>query len=438
MVGMINVTMDKTENRTANDGEELSVFATATLDVALVRQDFPILEELVNGQPVVYLDSTASSLRPEAVVNSMLAYYHKYNANIHRGVYKFSEEATRLYEKAHVKVAHFINAPSAKEVIFTRNTTESLNLIAYSWGRANIHAGDEILSTVMEHHSNIVPWQVLAAEKGAKVRYIPLTADGKLDLSNIDELINERTKLVTITHVSNVLGTINPIVGLARKAHAVGAIMVVDAAQSVPHLRVDVQALECDFLAFSGHKMCGPTGIGVLWGKRELLQAMPPFLTGGDMIRTVELGGSTWNDLPWKFEAGTPAIAEGIGIGAAVDYLLQNGMDAIRHHELEITRYALGQLREVPELTIYGPGKAEERGGVIAFNLGDIHPHDLATSLDRDGIAVRAGHHCCQPLADYLDVTATTRASFYLYNTFEEVDKLVDSLYKARRIFKLD
>jgi cysteine desulfurase/selenocysteine lyase len=422
----------------APTSDDLTVFASATLDLASIRNDFPILEEQVNGKPVVYLDSTASSLRPEQVIGSMLDYYHTCNANIHRGVYKFSEEATHRYEKAHVKVAHFINAPSAKEIIFTRNTTESLNLIAYSWGRANIQAGDEIVSTVMEHHSNIVPWQLLTAEKGATLRYIPLTPDGHLDLSNLDQLINERTKLVTVTHVSNLLGTINPITEIARKAHAVGAIMVVDAAQSVPHLAVDVQALECDFLAFSGHKMCGPTGIGVLWGKRALLQAMPPFLTGGDMIRNVTLEGSSWNDLPWKFEAGTPAIAEGIGLGAAIDYLQLHGMDAIRKHELEITRYALGQLREVPDLTIYGPTKAEERGGVISFNLADIHPHDLATLLDREGIAVRAGHHCCQPLTEFLDVTATTRASFYLYNTLEEVDKLEEALYKARRIFKLD
>lgn len=418
--------------------EEVSAFATDKLDIVRVRQDFPILQEQVNGKQVVYLDSTASSLRPEPVVQSMLDYYHQCNANIHRGVYKFSEEATHRYEKAHVKVAHFINAYSPKEVIFTRNTTESLNLIAYSWGRANIKEGDEIVSTVMEHHSNIVPWQLLAAEKGATVRYIPLTPDGKLDLTNIDSLINERTKLVTVTHVSNVLGTINPITELARKAHAVGALMAVDGAQSAPHMTIDVQALECDFFVFSGHKMCGPTGIGVLWGKREILQAMPPFLTGGDMIRNVSLEGSTWNDLPWKFEAGTPAIAEGIGIGAAVDYLQFWGIDAIRHHEIEITRYALGQLREIPDLTIYGPKKAEERGGVVSFNLADIHPHDLATILDREGIAVRAGHHCCQPLIESLDVTATTRASFYLYNDFDEVDKLTEALYKARRIFKLD
>ncbi len=410
---------------------------TRPFDIQSIRRDFPILEELVNGKPVVYLDSTASSLRPEPVIEAMLEYYHKSNANIHRGVYRWSDEATFKYERAHGKVAWLLNAKSRKEIIFTRNATEALNLIAFTWGKVNIKAGDEIVSTIMEHHSNIVPWQQLAAEKGATVRYIGITEDGKLDLSNIDEIINEKTKLVAVTHMSNVLGTINPIIELTKKAHAVGAIMVVDAAQSVPHMPVDVQALDADFLAFSGHKMCGPTGIGVLWGKRELLEAMPPFMTGGDMIRSVTLEGSTWNELPWKFEAGTPAIAEGIGLGAAVDYLQAFGMPALRSHEIEITRYALGQIREIPDITIFGPRKAEEKGGVISFNLGDVHPHDLATMLDREGIAVRAGNHCAMPLTDYLDVPATTRASFYLYNTFEEVDKLVDALHKARRIFKL-
>ncbi|MEI7556941.1 cysteine desulfurase [Candidatus Chlorohelix sp.] len=406
-------------------------------DIPEIRRDFPILQELTNGKPSVYLDSTASSLRPEQVVGSMLDYYHKCNANIHRGVYRWSEEATFKYERAHGKVKWFLNARSHKEIIFTRNTTESINLVAHTWGRANIKEGDEIVSTVMEHHSNIVPWQMLAQEKGAKVRYIKVNEEGKLDLSNIDEIINKKTKLVAVTHMSNVLGTINPVAELAKKAHAVGALILVDAAQSVPHLPVDVQALDIDFLAFSGHKMCGPTGIGVLWARRHLLEAMPPFLTGGDMIRSVTLEGSTWNDLPWKFEAGTPAIAEGIGLGAAVDYLASFGMDKIRAHEIEITRYALGQLREVPDLHIYGPRKAEERGGVVAFNLGEVHPHDLATMLDRDGIAVRAGHHCAQPLHDFLDLPATTRASFYIYNTLEEVDKLVESLYRIRKVFKL-
>lgn len=410
---------------------------TKLLDVAEIRKDFPILAELVNGKTVTYLDSTASSLRPEPVINAMLEYYHKFNANIHRGVYKWSDEATHKYEAAHVKVARFINAATPKEIIFTRNATEAINLVAYSWGRTNIKAGDEIVTTVMEHHANIVPWQQLAAEKGAKLRYIMMTPDFKLDLSNIDEIINSKTKLVAVTQMSNVVGTINPVEMLAEKAHAVGAILVLDAAQSVPHMPVNVQTLGADFLAFSGHKMCAPTGIGVLWGKRALLEAMPPFLTGGDMIRSVTLEGSTWNDLPWKFEAGTPAIAEGIGLGAAIDYLNQFGMEAIRHHEVEISRYAVGQLSEVPDLTIFGPRKAEERGAAISFNLGDVHPHDLATFLDREGIAVRAGNHCAQPLTEFMNQSATTRASFYLYNTLEEVDSLVDALHKARKVFHL-
>lgn len=420
-----------------NKGVSQSLDLSGGLDVAAIRQDFPILEEMVNGKMVAYLDNGASSLRPEQMIQSMLDYFHKYNANIHRGVYRWSEEATRHYERAHVKVAKFINASTAKEVIFTRNTSESLNLVAYSWGRANVREGDEIVSTVMEHHSNIVPWQVLAAEKGAKLRYFSITPEGYLDLSQLDELINEKTKLVALTHMSNVLGTINPIEEVVKRAHAVGAVVVVDGAQSVPHMPVDVQALGCDFLAFSGHKMCGPTGIGVLWGKREILEAMPPFLTGGDMIRDVTLERSTWNDLPWKFEAGTPSIAEGIGLGAAVDYLQKLGMDKVRAHEIEMTRYALAHIKEVPDIILYGPKKAEEKGGIISFNLGDIHPHDLATLLDREGVAVRAGHHCCQPLIDKLNVAATTRASFYIYNTPEEVDQLVDALYKARQVFKL-
>ncbi len=407
------------------------------LDVAAIRRDFPILEELVNGRKVAYLDNGASSLRPEPVIESMLEYYHKYNANIHRGVYRWSEEATRLYERAHVKVAKFINAKSPKEVIFTRNTTEGLNLVAYSYGRHFVNQGDEIVTTVMEHHSNLVPWQILAAERGAKLRFFPITPDGFLDLSQAQVIINEKTKIVALTHMSNVLGTINPVEEIVKLAHTVGAVVVVDAAQSVPHMPVDVQALGCDFFAFSGHKMLGPTGIGVLWGQRELLEKMPPFLSGGDMIRDVTLEKSTWNDLPWKFEAGTPSIAEGIGLGAAVDYLQKLDMKKVRSHEIELTRYALGQIKEVPDIKIYGPQKAEEKGGIISFNLADIHPHDLATILDNEGIAVRAGHHCCQPLIEKLDAPATTRASFYVYNTVEEIDQFINALYKARQIFKV-
>lgn len=407
------------------------------LDVAAIRRDFPILEDEAHGKKVAYLDNGASSLRPEPVVNAMLDYYHKYNANIHRGVYRWCEEATRGYEGAHKKVARFINA-NPREVIFTRNTTESINLVAYSWGRHNIKKGDVIVTTVVEHHSNLVPWQQLASEKEATLRHIPITADGRYDLTNLEQIIDERTKLVAFSHMSNVLGTIAPVETLVKRAKEVGATVVIDGAQSVPHMPVDVQALGADFYAFSGHKMCGPTGIGVLWGRKELLEVMPPFLTGGDMIRDVQLTESTWNDLPWKFEAGTPAIAEGIGLGAAVDYLSKLGMEKVRQHEIELTRYALSQMTQIPDLQIYGPLEAEARGGIISFNLGEVHPHDLATLLDREAIAVRAGHHCCQPLIESLGLTATTRASFYIYNTPEEVDRLVAALHKARKVFKLD
>jgi cysteine desulfurase / selenocysteine lyase len=406
------------------------------LDVARIRADFPILEEESYGKKVAYLDNGATSLRPEPVIESMLNYYRKFNANIHRGVYRWSEEATRQYENAHRKVAKFINA-SPREVIFVRDTTEGLNLVAYSWGRTFVKEGDEIVSTVMEHHSNLVPWQQLAQATGSKLRHLQISPNGTLDLSNLNSVINERTKLVAVTHMSNVLGTISPVETIVRRAKEVGAVVVLDGAQSVPHMPVDVQALGIDFLAFSGHKMLGPTGIGVLWGRRELLQEMPPFLTGGDMIRDVQLDDSTWNDLPWKFEAGTPAIAEGIGLGAAVDYLTNLGMDKIRQHEIELTRYALSQMVNIPDLTIYGPIDAEARGGIISFNLGEVHPHDLATFLDREAIAVRAGHHCCQPLIEKLDTTATTRASFYIYNTAAEVDRLVEALHKARKVFRL-
>jgi cysteine desulfurase/selenocysteine lyase len=416
---------------------EIAPETVTGLNVTAIRQDFPILEEIENGQKVAYLDNGATSLRPEPVVNAMLDYYHKYNANIHRGVYRWCEEATRGYEGAHRKVARFINA-NPREVIFTRNATESLNLVAYSWGRANVREGDEIVSTVIEHHSNLVPWQILAAEKKAKLRFIPMTPDGQLDLSDLDSIINEKTKLVAFTHMSNVVGTITPVEKIVKRAREVGAVVVLDGAQSAPHMKVDVAALGCDFYAFSGHKMLGPTGVGVLWGRKELLEEMPPFMTGGDMIRDVSLARSTWNDLPWKFEAGTPSIAEGIGLGAAVDYLSNLGMDNVRQHEIELTTYALEQMVDIPGLTIYGPKEAQARGGIISFNLGDVHPHDLATLLDRESIAVRAGHHCCQPLIELLNATATTRASFYIYNTPAEVDRLVQALHKARKVFHLD
>jgi cysteine desulfurase / selenocysteine lyase len=401
-----------------------------------IRQDFPILARQVHNKPLVYLDSTASSQKPRAVLEAMDEYYHMYNANVHRGVYEISEEATARMERARVKVARFINARQSKQVIFTRNTSESINLVAYSWGSANIQAGDLILLTEMEHHSNLVPWQLLALRTGARLEFIPVTDDGQLRLDVYAQLLEQKPKLVAFTHMSNVLGTINPVREMVASAHAAGALALVDAAQSVPHLLVDVQELNVDFLCFSGHKMLGPTGIGVLYGKRELLEEMPPFMGGGDMIRTVHLRESTWNDLPWKFEAGTPAIAEAIGLGAAVDYLSALGMENVVRHEQEITAYALQQLQALPELTIYGP-EASKRGGVVSFTLGDIHPHDLASILDQEvGVAIRAGHHCAQPLMERYGLSATARASFYVYTTPMDIDVLVDGLRKAQRIFQ--
>ena len=404
-------------------------------DVQAVRADFPVLSREINGKSLVFLDSAASSQKPSSVIDAISRYYRCNHANVHRGIYRLSEEATDAYENARVKVADFINASSKKEVIFTRNTTESLNLVAYSWARANLHAGDEILSTVMEHHANLVPWQLVAQEKDVKLRFIPLTEDGQLDLSDIDSLLTERTRLVAFTQASNVLGTLNPVRQIVDMAHRVGAVTVVDGAQGVPHLPVDVQALGCDFYAFSSHKMCGPTGVGVLWGRRELLESMPPFLTGGDMIRRVELEHSEWAGLPNKFEAGTPAIAGAIGLGVAVDYLNALGMGAIRTHEKELTAYALERLVEIPGLTVYGPTDLEVRGGVATFNLSEAHPHDVATILDSEGIAVRAGHHCAMPLHKSMGLAASTRASFYIYNTAAEIDRLVEALYKVKHIF---
>lgn len=403
-----------------------------------IRQDFPILSRQVHGKPLVYLDSTASSQKPTAVIEAMNDYYRNYNANVHRGVYEISEEATAAMEKARVKVARFINARHSKQLIFTRNTTESINLVAYSWGNANIQAGDVILLTEMEHHSNLVPWQLLAQRTGARLEFVPVTDDGRLDQERYGQLLEQwRPKLVAFTQMSNVLGTINPAKEMIAQAHAVGAITLVDAAQSVPHLPVDVRDLDVDFLCFSAHKMLGPLGIGALYGRRELLEAMPPFLGGGDMIRTVSLHKSTWNDLPWKFEAGTPAVAEAIGFGAAVDYLQELGMEQIHHHEHEMTVYALEQMQALDGLKIYGPS-ADQRGGVISFTLGDIHPHDLASILDQQaGVAIRAGHHCAQPLMERFGLSATARASFYVYTTREEIDILVQGLQKAIEIFNL-
>ncbi|HEX6483913.1 MAG TPA: cysteine desulfurase [Ktedonobacteraceae bacterium] len=413
--------------------EQNAVVRTA----ADIRKDFPILSRLVHGKPLVYLDSTASSQKPYKVIEAMSAYYETTHANVHRGVYEISEEATAQMERARVKVARFINARQSKQIIFTRNTTESINLVAYSWGNTNISAGDLIVLTEMEHHSNLVPWQLLAQRTGARLEFMPVTDDGLLRLDIYEQLLQQQPKLVAFTHMSNVLGTINPAQQMVAQAHAAGAIVLLDAAQSVPHLPVDVQTLNADFVCFSSHKMLGPTGIGVLYGKRDLLEAMPPFMGGGDMIRTVGLRESTWNDLPWKFEAGTPSIAEAIGLGAAVDYLNSLGMENVQQHEQDITAYAMTQLQTIPGLTIYGP-ETSQRGGVISFTLGDIHPHDLASILDQEaGVAVRAGHHCAQPLMERYGLAATARASFYVYTIPEDIDMLVQGLHKALQIFNL-
>ncbi|MGI8587990.1 MAG: cysteine desulfurase [Chloroflexia bacterium] len=402
-------------------------------DWASVREDFPILRREVHGYPLCYLDTTATSQKPEAVLAAMESYYRTTNANIHRGVYQISEEATALYERARARVAAFINAASSREIVYTRNATEAINLVASAWGRVNLGPGDAILYTAMEHHSNLVPWQMIAAERGVVLRYIPVDDDGRLILDDLERLL-EGVKMVAVAGMSNVLGTINPLPTIIEAAHRHGALVLVDAAQSVPHLPVDVQALGCDFLAFSSHKMLGPTGIGVLYGKRVLLEAMPPYMGGGDMIRTVSLERSTWNDLPWKFEAGTPAIAGAVGLGAAVDYLSALGMEHVYAHEQALIAYALDRLAAMPGLRVYGP-PASERGGVAAFSLAEIHPHDIASLLDQRGIAVRAGHHCCQPLMDRFDVPALARASFYIYNTQDDVDRLISGLHFVREVF---
>jgi cysteine desulfurase/selenocysteine lyase len=405
-------------------------------DVEKVRTDFPVLnQEHRAGVPLVYLDNAATSQKPFAVIQAVDDYYRRYNANVHRGIHKLSEAATAAYEEARIKVRKFINAASKREIIYTRGTTEGINLVAQTWGRANLKAGDVVVSTEMEHHSNIVPWQLLAAEKGIVLRYIPVQPDGTLDMDTFAALLrDEPVKLVTVMHVSNVLGTINPIAEMARMAHEVGALILVDAAQSAPHIALDVRALDVDFLVFSGHKMLAPTGSGVLYGKRHLLENMPPWMGGGDMISRVSLESSDWNELPYKFEAGTPSIAEMIGLGYAVDYLSAMGMDSIRAHEHALTEYALDRLAEISGLTLYGPS-ASQKGGVAAFTLKGIHPHDIAQILDWDGIAVRVGNHCAMPLHTCFSISATARASFYLYNTFAEIDRLIEGLYKAKSIF---
>jgi cysteine desulfurase/selenocysteine lyase len=405
------------------------------LDVDKIREDFPILaREVRPGMPLVYLDSTATSQRPRQVVEAMDRLTYHSNANIHRGIHLLAEEATAAYEEARVKVAKFINAPSARQVIFTRNTTESINLVAHSWGRTNLKSGDVVVLTEMEHHSNLVPWQILAMEKQLRLEFISVTPDGLLDMDTYRDLLNLEPKIVAFTQMSNVLGTITPAKEIISLAHQAGAITLVDAAQSVPHIPVDVQDLDVDFLAFSAHKMLGPTGIGTLFGKKGLLNAMPPFLGGGDMIKRVDLRSFQPNSIPHKFEAGTPAIAEAVGFGAAIDYLSQIGMEAIEQHEQRVIAYAMDRLEEIPGVKVFGPG-AQNKGGLAAFVLDDLHAHDISQILDMSGIAVRAGHHCAQPLHDKFGLTSTTRASFYLYNTMDEVDCLVDGIYKVKTMF---
>ncbi len=399
------------------------------------REDFPILQRQVKpGVPLVYLDSTATSQKPDQVIQAMDAYYRQSNANIHRGIHTLAEEATGLYEAAREKVAAFIGASSASQIIYTRNATESINLVAKSWGRANLETGDVVILTEMEHHSNLVPWQMLAMERNIRLEFIPVNPDGLLDLDVYRELLQLEPRMVAFTHMSNVLGTINPAEEIIRLAHEAGAVTLVDGAQSVPHFSVDVKSLGADFLAFSAHKMCGPTGIGILYGRKEYLESMPPFLGGGDMIKRVHLRSFTSNELPYKFEAGTPAIAEAVGLGAAVDYLSGVGMPAIAAHEQEIVSYALERLEEIPGVWIFGP-EAEHKGGVVSFTLDGVHPHDISQILDLDGIAIRAGHHCAMPLHEKFNLPATARASFYLYNTMEEVDRLVNAIYKVKAIF---
>lgn len=402
------------------------------MDVKSIRQMFPILDQEVNGHPLVYLDSSATSQKPLPVIEAIDTYYRQDNSNVHRGVHTLGNRATEKYEGAREKVRRFIHASSTAEIIFTRGTTTSINTVAYSYARQNLKAGDEVVITPMEHHSNIIPWQQAVKATGATLKYIPLEKDGTIALESVRDTITSKTKVVAVTHVSNVLGTINPVKEIAEIAHQNGAVMLVDGAQGAPHLAVDVIDMDCDFYAFSGHKMGGPTGIGVLYGKRELLENMEPVEFGGEMIDFVRLYDSTWKELPWKFEGGTPIIAGAIGLGAAIDFLNDVGMENIKAHEHQLVRYALDKFRTIDGITIYGP---EERAGLVTFNLDNVHPHDTATALDMEGIAVRAGHHCAQPLMRWLEVTATARASFYVYNTEEDIDRLVSGLVKTKEYF---
>jgi len=411
----------------------------SSIDGLAIRNDFPVYQQPVSDGrlPLAFLDSAASSQRPKIVIDTVEDFYRRTNANIHRGVYQLSEQATLRYEEARQIIAEFINAAQARECIFVRNTTEAINMVASSWGRANLQPGDRILLSVLEHHSNLVPWQLIAEERGAVIDYIPLAGEQQLDMEAFETLLKNEPKLVAVAHVSNAVGTINDVATIVQKAHAAGALVLIDGAQSVPHMPIDVQALDADFLAFSGHKMLGPMGSGVLYGKRKLLDAMPPYMSGGSMIRKVTLEKTTFADLPAKFEAGTPAVAAQVGLGAAVEYLSALGMDAVRQHEVDLLDYALEKLPSVPGFRSFGPKDVNQRAGVISFTLGDIHPHDVAAILDSENVAVRAGHHCAQPLMDALCVMATTRASFYVYNTTDDVDRLISGLHKANKVFGL-
>ncbi|MFZ7943997.1 MULTISPECIES: cysteine desulfurase [Bacillaceae] len=405
------------------------------MNIQDIRKQFPILDQEVNGKPLVYLDSSATSQKPLQVIEAVDKYYREINSNVHRGVHTLGTRATDAYEGAREKVRKFINAKSTQEVIFTRGTTTSINTVAASYAAANVKEGDEIVITYMEHHSNIIPWQQVARRTGAQLKYIPLQEDGTISLDDVRATVTENTKIVSVMQVSNVLGVINPVKEIAQIAHENGAIMVVDGAQSVPHMKIDVQDLDCDFLAFSGHKMCAPTGIGVLYGKKHLLENMEPIEFGGEMIDFVHLYESTWKELPWKFEGGTPIIAGAIGLGAAIDFLNEIGLDNIAEHEHKLAAYALEKMSTVEGMTIYGPHDAAKRAGLVTFNIEDVHPHDVATVLDAEGIAVRAGHHCAQPLMRWLKASATARASFYLYNSEEDIDKLVEGLVKTKEYF---
>ncbi|KUR61760.1 cysteine desulfurase [Bacillus safensis] len=402
------------------------------MNIKDVREQFPILHQQVNGHDLVYLDSAATSQKPRVVIDAMNEYYRSYNSNVHRGVHTLGTRATDAYEGAREKVRAFIRASSVQEIIFTRGTTTALNTVAISYARANLKEGDEIVITHMEHHANIIPWQQAAKATGATLKYIPLQEDGTLSLEDVKQTITHQTKIVAVTHVSNVLGTINPIKEIAKIAHEHGAIIVVDGAQSTPHMQIDVQDLDCDFFAFSGHKMCGPTGIGVLYGKKDLLNNMEPAEFGGEMIDFVDLYDSTWKELPWKFEAGTPIIAGAVGLGKAIDFLNDIGMEEVSRYEHQLATYALERFKELDGATVYGP---QHRAGLVTFNLDDVHPHDASTVLDTEGVAIRAGHHCAQPLMKWLGVSATARASFYLYNTEEEIDKLIAALRKTKEYF---